>query len=281
MIPGRTCVGGVPRGSEPCARLRSAPPGFTLLEMLVVMGVIAVLAGLLLPALAKAKEAGRNALCKSNLRQISLGILMYADDNHQYLPWPGDVNRNQDPDWVWGGQRETHPNQPGQWTRPGFGFHAEAGSVFPYVMGQQRVDRSVYYEGGSSQSYESRAAHLVFPVYRCPSSGRLGKALRVNFSMNGRLDRNARLDDGRRVGPRGVMLTAISKPSGKLLLLNEDPATMRNASFHPRGTAERGRFTMHNGGINVSFLDGHVGFLWHRTVIEIQGRGEAEIWFDP
>jgi prepilin-type N-terminal cleavage/methylation domain-containing protein/prepilin-type processing-associated H-X9-DG protein len=268
--------------SRPCRRQEAnAPDGFTLIELLVVIAIIAILAGLLLPALSKAKEAGRGAVCKSNMRQLTIGILLYADDHEQYLPWPGDVNRNEDPDWVWGGQGDTQPNNSAQWTRPSFGFHPEAGSVFPYVIGQQRVTRAEYYEGGSPARYEQRTTNLVFPIYLCPSTGRHGRALRVNYSMNGRLDRGARLDNDQRNSPRGVMLTAVHQPTQKILLLNEDTATMRNASFYPRGTAEGGQFTVHNGWINLSFLDGHVEIMRHQKVIDIQQRGQAEFWFDP
>jgi prepilin-type N-terminal cleavage/methylation domain-containing protein/prepilin-type processing-associated H-X9-DG protein len=261
--------------------IRSVSGGFTLIELLVVIAVIAILAGLLLPALSKAKEAGRGAVCKSNLRQLTLGMLVYADDEQQYLPWPGDVNRNEDPDWVWGGQGDTEPKNPAQWTRPGFGFHAEAGSIFPYVMSQPRVSRTEYYEGGSPALYEQRTTNLVFPVYLCPSTGRHGRALRVNFSMNSRLDRRARLGSGLRNSARGTMITAVRHPTQTILLVNEDPATMRNASFHPRGTAEDGQFTVHNGWINLSFVDGHVEIMRHRKVLEIQQPGQSEIWFDP
>lgn len=63
--------------------------GFTLVELLVVLAVIAVLAGMLLPALSKARERSRRAVCAGNLRQISLALVMYAQDNAELLPMGG------------------------------------------------------------------------------------------------------------------------------------------------------------------------------------------------
>jgi prepilin-type N-terminal cleavage/methylation domain-containing protein/prepilin-type processing-associated H-X9-DG protein len=62
---------------------------FTLVELLVVIGIIAVLIAILLPALNKARQAARDAACLSNLRQIGMGIFMYANDNKGLLP-PGE-----------------------------------------------------------------------------------------------------------------------------------------------------------------------------------------------
>ena len=55
--------------------------GFTLIELLVVIAIIAVLMAILMPALNKAKEQGQRIVCKSNLKNYTLAVQMYADDN--------------------------------------------------------------------------------------------------------------------------------------------------------------------------------------------------------
>ncbi|MBW3623799.1 MAG: DUF1559 domain-containing protein [Armatimonadetes bacterium] len=76
--------------------MRRRHRGFTLIELLVVIAVIAILAAILFPVFARAREAGRQTSCMSNMRQVGISFQLYMDDWDETLPVMGHVQW----DWV-------------------------------------------------------------------------------------------------------------------------------------------------------------------------------------
>jgi prepilin-type N-terminal cleavage/methylation domain-containing protein len=84
--------------------------GFTLVELLVVIAVIAILASLLLPGLSSSREKARRTSCLSQERQFVLAALLYANDNQQKLPVPGNENIDKTDTHTPIFSRESHTN---------------------------------------------------------------------------------------------------------------------------------------------------------------------------
>ncbi len=82
--------------------MRTRSRAFTLIELLVVIAIIAVLISMLLPALSSAREAGRNARCLSNNKQISLSMTLYANDEESWYPVMPRGSNYQDPRFLQG-----------------------------------------------------------------------------------------------------------------------------------------------------------------------------------
>src|ERR1700677_2093492 len=113
------------------SRRKAGRRAFTLIELLVVIAIIAILAALLLPALAKSKQQAQGIKCLSNLKQLTLGWIMYTGDNRDYLMINGDeayqptiLDLTSDPQWCPGREDELAEST---------NLFIMAGLLYPYV----------------------------------------------------------------------------------------------------------------------------------------------------
>src|SRR5437588_10656157 len=132
--------------------MRASRRGFTLIELLVVIAIIAILIGLLLPAVQKVREAAARSKCINNLKQIGLALHSYHDGKNEFPP--GYVDGNTDP-------TSTPDNDVG----PGWGW---ASFILPYIE-QNAVYSQINFNQGVGVGVNVQVSQLPLTIHLCPS----------------------------------------------------------------------------------------------------------------
>jgi prepilin-type processing-associated H-X9-DG protein/prepilin-type N-terminal cleavage/methylation domain-containing protein len=219
--------------------------GFTLVELLVVIGIISILIAMLLPALNKARESAKRIQCMSNLRQIGQAIQMYAGQNHQWLPmenatniYPGyDVSRA-----YWQRVLVTDGELPGY----NYDYTKTGGlDIFFCPDFANPFDHPKWYLWGYTQ-YISYG---------------LNRQLNADLSVSPAKWRPTRITQVRRAAE-----TILAAESGSMLGVGSGQsgqAGERTNYVYPSGTTSAASgvsvaWPWHNGGCNVLWVDGHV-----------------------
>lgn len=106
--------------------------GFTLIELLVVIAIIAILAAILFPVFAQARESARKTACVSNVKQLSTGVMMYAQDYDEYMPYGYMYNLPSTSQlWYWQDMVQPYIKNYGVYTCPSAAQHTVVNYLRP------------------------------------------------------------------------------------------------------------------------------------------------------
>lgn len=225
---------------------------FTLVELLVVIGVMGILAGILLPALARAKSRGNSAYCLNNLRQFGLALQMYAGDHDDALPYNMGTE---------GIRRTVAAGEYLNWVN----------NVMSWELDADNTNSTLVSRGGLGPYFSG-----VTSIYRCPSDNVVSAVQRSagwservrSYSMNAMLGNAGEflagaVNTNNPAYRQFFKMSDIPEPSRIFAFVEEHPDSINDGYFINRFYSEEWMdlpASYHNGGANFSFADGHSEF---------------------